>query len=66
MPKELEDIEMTKHAETDKAILLSDNGEESDAIWLAKSQIEIEKKSGATNIWIVTMPQWMAKKEGLI
>lgn len=62
MKSELVDIEVTIHAETDLAILVSDDGDKGNAVWLPKSQIEIEK-SGKT--YVVTMPEWLADDKGL-
>ena len=58
------DIECFKHAETDKAILISDNGDEEHAVWLPKSQIEIE--GDQDDILTVTLPEWLAMEKGLI
>jgi hypothetical protein len=65
MRSDLIDVAMCRHAETDKAILASETGEKKDAVWLAKSQIEIEN-DGYKNFITVTMPQWLAKEKGLI
>ncbi len=59
------DIAAVRHAETDKAILVSETGEKSDAVWLPKSQVEIEN-DGHKNFITVTMPEWLAKDKGLI
>lgn len=45
--------------ETAKAVLFSDTGEKDKAVWLPKSQIEVNGN-------IVTMPEWLAKDKGLI
>lgn len=55
---DLHDFEMTIHAETDKAYLLSDTGDEEDAQWFAKSMIE---RDGST----FTMSEWLATEKGL-
>jgi hypothetical protein len=59
---DLHDFAMTKHAETAKALFLSETGEKEDAVWIPKSQIEIEASGGA---YIVTMPEWLAVEKGL-
>jgi hypothetical protein len=60
----LVDVLVRLHHETDKAILVSDSGEEKDAVWLPRSQIEIEpKKPGYIE---VTLPEWLAMDKGLI
>ena len=58
------EIEMQMHSFTQKAILVSDNGNEDNAVWLPVSQIQTRDKGGAR--MIVTMPEWLAMKEGLI
>jgi hypothetical protein len=64
MRKELVDLEMRLHHETDKAVLVSDDGDRDHAIWVPLSQCEIEhKKNGYV---VVTMPSWLAKDKGLI
>lgn len=51
--------------ETEKAICVSDDGTEKNAVWLPRSQIEINdwKPNG---IMEITMPEWLAKDKGLI
>lgn len=62
---DLVDILVSMHAETPKAVLVSDTGENDDAVWLPKSQIEFvpATKKGQ---FIVTMPEWLAKDKGLV
>lgn len=74
----LHDFEMVLHYDTGKAVLVSDTGEESKAVWLPKSQVEIHnegktgdavKKDGQVvvlPIVVVTVPDWLAMKQGLI
>lgn len=59
----LVDIEMRRHVETEKAILVSDDGDRDAAVWLPKSLIEIED-SGDTIV--VTMPERLAIEKGLV
>ena len=61
---ELIEIEMQMHSSTQKAILVSDDGNDDNAVWLPLSQIQTRQKGGAR--MIVTMPEWLATKEGLI
>ena len=60
----LVDLDLHLHAETDKAILVSENGDDKAAVWLPKSQVEYEddKRGGAQ----VTLPEWLAKENSLI
>ncbi len=62
---ELVDLTMQKHAETAKAVLVSDTGDEKDAVWLPLSQVEIEP-GGKPGVVVVTCPEWLAKDKGLI
>lgn len=65
MKSDLVDIAVCRMAETDKAILVSETGEKDDAVWLPKSQIEIEN-DGHKNFITVTLPEWLAKDKGLV
>jgi hypothetical protein len=74
----LHDLEMVLHYDTGKAVLVSDTGEESRAVWLPKSKIEMLagskqcsaiKKDGQRTVLpviTVTLPEWLAKQKGLI
>lgn len=61
---DLVDLTMQLHAETAKAVLVSDDGDKAKAIWLPLSQCEIERK--ADGIVIVTLPEWLAIQRGLV
>lgn len=63
MKSDLVDVEVFKHAETGKAILVSDTGDKKDAVWLPKSQVEIEDDGKTVT---VTLPEWLAQDKGLI
>lgn len=74
--REITDITVCLHAETDKAILISDAGRTADSVWLPKSQIEIERtgkfdqsddRVGGKKwpIIVVTLPEWLAINKGL-
>ena len=62
---ELVTIEMTIHHETDRAILASDDGNKSHAVWLPRSQIEIDDEDRPLTV-LVTMPEWLAIEKGLV
>ena len=64
MAREVIDITVQVHAKTDRAILVSDDGEESNAVWLPLSQVEVEMKQGGTAE--ITLPEWLALDKGLI
>jgi hypothetical protein len=62
--KEIADLDMHWHHETEAAILVSENGDESKAVWLPKSQTKYTKdKSGGVK---VSLPTWLAEKHNLI
>lgn len=65
MKSDIVDISVQLHHETEKAVLVSDNGNKDKAIWIPKSLIEISQadKNGIVEI---SLPEWMAKSKGLI
>jgi len=64
MKSDLHDLELQLHHETDRAILVSDDGDAANGVWLAKSIIEFEKKD--KGIVIVTLPEWLGIERGLL
>lgn len=64
MPTKLCDLELHLHAETDKAILVSTDGNADDAVWVPKSQCEYEIKK--KNLILVTMPEYLATDKELV
>lgn len=56
---DLVDVAVQKHAETDRAWLVSDTGDCNDAIWIPKSQAELADG-------LLTLPEWLAMEKGLI
>ena len=64
MTDELFDATMILHHETERAILVSDDGDEERAVWLPKSQVEYEVTRG--NVVEVTMPSWLAVSKGIV
>ena len=64
MKSDLIDLEMLLHHETEKAILISDDGDEKHAVWIPKSACEFERKDAS--LVTVTMPEWQALDKGLI
>lgn len=53
------------HHQTDKAVLFSETADREDAVWLPKSQIEMEY-DGHRNFYTVTLPEQLALDKGLI
>ena len=72
MKSDLVDVTVRKHAETPLAILISDDGVQSNAVWIPKSQCEIERvednrvEDSGRSLWTLTLPKWLAKDKGLI
>lgn len=65
MKSDLIDVACFRHAETDKAILISEDGVKEHAVWLPKSQIEIATDR-LTSAIMVTMPEWLAIDKSLV
>lgn len=72
MKSDLHDLTMQLHHETDRAVLVSDDGEREHAVWLPKSRIEMERcaewagaKPGCA-IVVVTLPERLAIEKGLL
>lgn len=63
MKSDLIDLTVEIHHQTDKAWLLSDDGNRENAVWIPKSQAEIEY-NGRTHI--LTCHEWLALDKGLI
>ena len=63
MSEKLVDLTLHLHHKTEKAILVSDDGEEGNAVWVPLSQCEVEHIKG--NVVEVTLPEWMAVEKGL-
>ena len=61
---ELVDLTLQQHHETDKAFLVSDDGNREKAVWLPKSQVERGDAKGR-GVYIFTMPTWLATDKGL-
>jgi hypothetical protein len=61
---ELERYTLVKHRETEKAVLVSETGENDDAFWLPYSQIEIIDDED-DNAVILDVPRWLAEKHNL-
>lgn len=60
---DLIDVSVKLHHETEKAWLVSDDGDKDNAVWVPKSQAEIEPKNG---VFILTLPEWLATDKGLL
>ncbi|MCF3934325.1 hypothetical protein L1787_12990 [Acuticoccus sp. M5D2P5] len=60
---ELINIIVQIHAITERAVLVSDDGEEAGATWLPLSHIELENR--ARGVAEITLPEWLAIERGL-
>lgn len=59
------ELQLHCHAETQRAMLLSDDGDESRAAWVPKSQIvahAVERGKSGT----VEVKRWIAEREGFL
>lgn len=64
MKSDLIDLEMCLHYQTEKAILVSDDGDRENAVWLPKSLIEFEKNGDG--FVTVTMCEQLAIDKELV
>lgn len=62
------ELALTLHTETDKAYLVSDDGERKNAKWVPRSQVTINtrRRSGAVEIIEAEMPEWLAADKRFI
>lgn len=63
MKSDLVNIQVAVHHATEKAVLVSLDGERSKAVWLPRSQIEVSEWRGDIT---VTMPERLAIYKGLV
>mgnify|MGYP001377871303 CR=1 FL=1 len=59
------DIDVHIHHKTDKAALVSTDGDSDNAEWLPFSQCEIEEKPGST-IAVLSCEEWLAVEKGFV
>lgn len=60
----LVDVTMQLHHRTERAVLVSDDGERERAVWLPLAQIEIVTRE--RGLVEVTLPEWLAVEKGLV
>lgn len=70
---DLIDLTLALHHETDRAILVSETGDEKKAKWIPKSQCEVEPTTKFCTVGlkrypivIVSMPEWQAINKELV
>lgn len=61
---DLIDLTLALHATTERAVRVSETGDDTKAVWLPLSECEMVKKPGGSVV--VTMPEWLALSKGLI
>lgn len=63
---DITDLKVTVHYETPKAWLVSNDKKKE--VWLPKSMVEMDTKfkTYAPVAGIVTLPEWLAEREGLV
>lgn len=78
MKSDLLDLTLAQHHRTDRAVLVSDTGEEMKAVWLPLSRIEIKAKNKTVRgtlkngqfcnfpLVTVTLPERLAIEKGLV
>ena len=59
------DVLVTLHRQTADAFFVSLDGVEAKAVWVPKSEVEMEQQPGA-NIWLLTAPEWLAIDKRLV
>ncbi|MBN7763731.1 hypothetical protein JYP52_21565 [Nitratireductor aquibiodomus] len=64
MRSNLEDIDVCMHHQTHSAVLVSDDGNEANAVWIPKSMCELEHKGGRS--WVLTAEQGYLEDKGLV
>ena len=62
MTERVVDVEVQIHVRTDRAILVSLDGDKDNAVWLPLSQVDFE--DDGSRIVEITMPEWLAIKVG--
>lgn len=60
------DVTVMLHHRTDKAVLVSDDGDPKSASWLPLSQIDIDDSASSGDAVEITLPEWLAVEKGLI
>ena len=60
------DVQVMLHHRTDKAALVSDDGDRDNAVWLPFSQIELDDDAMPGQTVEIVVPEWLAADKGLI
>ena len=60
------DLSVMLHHRTDKAVLVSDDGDKASAVWVPLSQVEIDDDAMPGETVEIVIPEWLAQERGLI
>lgn len=60
------DVTVRFHWETEKAIKVSDDGEEESAVWIPKQYVEYDESVEPDDTTVITLRESIAKEKGLI
>ncbi len=61
------EVDVHIHHATEKAYLVSADGDEEEAVWIPMSQVdEISPEYRKPGIYQIDIPQWLAEKEDLV
>lgn len=63
MKSDLVDLTLQIHARTNRAILVSDEGDRARAVWVPLAHVEVAPQG---RHHVVTMPEWLAIDRGLV
>lgn len=63
MKSDLVDLTLQIHARTNRAILVSDDGDRERAVWVPLAHVEVAPQG---RHHVVTMPEWLAIDRGLV
>lgn len=69
MKSDLIEISVFLHHKTERAILVSSNGNSDDAVWIPLSQCEVISIKGriiALRQFALELPEWLATEKGLV
>lgn len=61
---DLVDLNLALHMKTERAILVSETGDEAKAVWLPLALCEVVPRP--RQAVVVTLPEWLAIEKGLI
>lgn len=63
--EQIAEVEVRVITKTERAVLVTDCDDEAETTWLPLAQIELTATS-KPNIYVASMPEWLAQDRGLI